>query len=123
MTIIILITEVGSLITLLRFWSVHPEVLCGFEMLQEIVVCLKLTTVIVHVVVQSLSSVPLFAAPWTAECQDSLSFTISRSLLKLMSMHSVMPSNHLTLCRPLLFLPSIFPSIRVFSCESVLRIR
>ena len=69
MTIIILITEVGSLITLLRFWSVHPEVLCGFEMLQEIVICLKLTTVIVHVVVQSLSSVPLFAAPWTAACQ------------------------------------------------------
>ena len=110
------------MITLLRFWSVHPEVLCGFEMLQEIVVCLKLTTVIVHVVVQSLSSVPLFAAPWTAECQDSLSFTISRSLLKLMSMHSVMPSK-LILCHPFLLPPLIFPSIRVFSSESVLCIR
>ena len=110
------------MITLLRFWSVHPEVLCGFEMLQEIVICLKLTTVIVHVVVQSLSSVPLFAAPWTAECQDSLSFTISRSLLKLMSMHSVMPSK-LILCHPFLLPPLIFPSIRVFSNESALHIR
>ena len=60
--------------------------------------------------------------PWTAACQASLSFTISRSLLKLMSMKLVMPSNHLILCHPLLFLPSIFPSIRVFSNESALRI-
>ena len=61
--------------------------------------------------------------PWTAACQSSLSFTISWSLLKLMSIESVMPSNHLILCRPLLLLPSIFPSIRVFSSESALRIR
>ena len=56
--------------------------------------------------------------PWTAACQASLSFTISQSLLKLMSIESVMPSNHFILCRPLLLLPSNFPSIRVFSCES-----
>ena len=61
--------------------------------------------------------------PWTAACQASLSITNSRSLLKLKSIESVMPSNHLILCRPLLLLPSIFPSIRVFSSESVLRIR
>ena len=64
-----------------------------------------------------------FATPWTAACQASLSFTISWSLLKLMSFESVMPSNHLILCHPLLLLPSIFPSIRVFSHESVLCIR
>ena len=61
--------------------------------------------------------------PWTALHQDSLSFTISQSLLKLMSIELVMPSNHLILCHPLLLLPSIFPSIRVFSNESVLHIR
>ena len=65
--------------------------------------------------VQSLSHVHLFATPWTAARQAFLSFTNSRSLLKLMSVASVMPSNHLILCRPLLLLPSIFPSIRVFS--------
>ena len=64
-------------------------------------------------VVQSLSSVRLFATPWTAARQASLSFTISWSLLKLMSIKSVMPSNPLILCYPLLLLPSIFPSIRV----------
>ena len=75
--------------------------------------------------VQSLSRVRLFVTPWTAACQVSLSITNSRSLLKLMSIHieSIMPSNWLNLCRPLLFLPSIFPSIRVFSSESVLPIR
>ena len=64
-----------------------------------------------------------FIVPWTAARQASLSFTISWSLLKLMSIELVMPSNRLVLCRPLLFLPSIFPSIRVFSNESALRIR
>ena len=73
--------------------------------------------------VQSLSCVQLFAAPWSAEHQASLSITNSSSLLKLMPIKSVMPSNHLILCRPLLLLPSIFPSVRVFSNESVLRIR
>ena len=75
------------------------------------------------VAVQSLSGVWLSAIPWTAACQTSLSFTISWSLLKFMFIESVMPSNHLILCRPLLLLPSIFPSIRVFSNESVLHIR
>ena len=74
-------------------------------------------------VVQLLSCVRLFATPWTAACQASRSFTISRSLLRLMSIESVMPSNHLILCRSLLLLPSIFPSIRVFSNESVYLIR
>ena len=72
---------------------------------------------------QSLSRVQLFATPWTAACQASLSITISCSLLKLISIELVMPSNHLILCHPLLLLPSIFPSIRVFSTESVLRTR
>ena len=74
------------------------------------------------VIVQLLSCIQLFATPWTAKCQDSLFFTISWSLLKFMSTESVMPSNHLILCHPLLP-PSIFPSIRVFSNESVLCIR
>ena len=66
-------------------------------------------------VVQLLRRVRLFATPWTAACQASLYFTISRSLLKLMSVESVMPSDHLILFHPLLLLPSIFPSIRVIS--------
>ena len=73
--------------------------------------------------VQSLSRVQLFVTPWTAACQATLSITNSRSLLKLTSIELVMPSNHLVLCRPLLLPPSIFASIRVFSDESVLRIR
>ena len=73
--------------------------------------------------VQLLSCVWLFATPWTAARQASLSITNSQSLLKLMSIKSVMPSNHFILCPPLLLLPSIFPSIRVFSNESVLHIR
>ena len=73
--------------------------------------------------VQSLSHVQLFATPWTAARQASPSITNSWSLLKLMSIESVMPSDHLVLCCPLLLPPSIFPSIRIFSNESVLRIR
>ena len=65
--------------------------------------------------VQSLSCVGLFTTPWTAALQASLSITNSQSLLKLISIESVMPSNHLILCCPLLLLPSVFPSIRVFS--------
>ena len=76
-----------------------------------------------RVTVQSLSHVQLFATPWTEACQASLSITNSQSLLKCMSTESMMPSNHLILCRPLLLLPSIFPSIRVFSNESALRIK
>ena len=73
--------------------------------------------------VQSLSHVQLFVTPWTRAHQASLSITNSQSLPKLMSIESVMPSNHLILCRPLLFPPSIFPSIRVFFNKSVLHIR
>ena len=73
--------------------------------------------------VQSHSHVRLFATPWTAACQASLSITNSWSLLKLMSIESVMPSNYLILCCPLLLLPSTFPSIKVFSNESILCIR
>ena len=81
-----------------------------------------------NISVQSLSRVQLFTIPWIAACQASLSITSSRSLLKLMSIESVMPSNHLILCCPLLFprrrlSPSIFPSIVVFSKESVLYIK
>ena len=73
--------------------------------------------------VQSLSHVQLFATPWTTACQASLSITNCQSLLKSTSIKSVMPSNHVILCHPLLLLPSIFPSIRVFSNESALCIR
>ena len=73
--------------------------------------------------IQLLSQVQLFATLWTAAHQASLSITSSRSLLKLMSIKSVMPSNHLILCSPLLLLPSVFPSIRVFSNAPVLHIR
>ena len=73
--------------------------------------------------VQSLSHIRLFATPWTTARQASLSITNSQSLLKLISIQSVTPSNHLILCRPFLLLPSIFASIRVFSNESALLIR
>jgi len=73
--------------------------------------------------VQLVSRVWLFVTPWTAACQASLSITSSWSLLKLISIESVMPSNHLILCHPLLLLPSIFPSIKVFSNESALCMR
>ena len=79
--------------------------------------CLKFSSV------QSHGCVWLFATPWTAACQASMSITNSWSLLKFMSIESVMPSNHLILCRLILLQPSIFPSIRVFSSESVLHIR
>ena len=82
-------------------------------------ICIHLITS--EVAVQSLSHVRPFATPWTAAHQASLSVAISQRLLKLMSIESVMPSNHLLLCRPLLP-PSTFPSIRVFSKESVLHI-
>ena len=74
------------------------------------------------VAVQSFSHVQLFVTPWTAACQASLSFTVSWNLLKLMSIESVMPSKHLTLCCPLLLLTSIFPGIKIFSNELALRI-
>ena len=77
----------------------------------------------VVVVAQSPSHVWFFATPWTTACQSPLSFMVSWNLLKLTSTESVMPSNHLILCHPLLLLPSIFPSIRVFSNERALHIR
>ena len=73
--------------------------------------------------VQSVQSCPTLCDPWTAACQASLSITNSRNLLKIVSIESVMPSNHFILCHPLLLLPSIFPSIRVFSNELVFHIR
>ena len=80
-------------------------------------------TTLVLAVVPSLSQVWLFETPWTAACQSSLSFTISRSLIRLMPIESVMPSNYLVLCCPLHILPSIFPSIRIFSNKLPLHIR
>ena len=80
-------------------------------------VCLNFSSV------QSLSHVQLFMTPWTTASQNFLSITSSQNLPKLMSIDLVMPSNHLTLCHPLLLLPSIFPSTRVFSNESALRMR
>ena len=86
--------------------------------------CLKFINVFAHISsVQSFSHVRLFATPWTTAYQASLSITNSRSLPKLIAIESVMPSSHLILCHPLLFLPSIFPSIRVFSNELALCIR
>ena len=76
-----------------------------------------------HLCCQSLSPVRCFVTPWTAARQSSLSFTVSQSVLRLMSIELVMPSNHLTLCPPLLLQQSIFPSVTVFSNESALRIR
>ena len=83
----------------------------------------KKNTFILRNSVQLLSCVQFFVTSWTEACQASLSITNSWNLLKLMSIKSVMPTNHLILCHPLLLLPSIFPSIRVFSKESVLHIR
>ena len=97
-----------------HLWSLSPwtisvsilSAICGIQASQELSV-----------------QFPFFTLPWTAACQASLSITSSQSLLKLRSIKSVMPSNHLILCHPLLLLPSIFPSFRVFSNKSVLRIR
>ena len=77
----------------------------------------------VAVAVRLLSRIRLFAAPWAAALQAPLSFTNSRSFLKFMSIESMMLSNHLILCRPLLLPPPVFPSLRVFSSESALHIR
>ena len=94
-----------------------------FSSCSRIAKCILIQSKCIFSSVQSLTCVQLFATPWTAARQASLSITNSQSLLKLMSTESVMPSNHLILCHPLLFLPSIFPSITVFSGESVLCIR
>ena len=96
-----------------------------FNLLYDSISCTKTINIfnIQFSSVQSLSHVRLFATPWTTARQASLSITNSRSLPKSMSVESVMPSSHLILCCPLLLPPSIFPSIRVFSNESILRIR
>ena len=97
--------------------SIHIKVLCRVFSFLLVGYILQFSSI------QPLSRVQFFVTPWTAACQASLSITNSRSLLKLMSIESVIPSNHLILCHPLLLPPSIIPSIRVFSNESVLRIR
>ena len=96
--------------------------LCNNSILSYSVVIHLGVAITLVIVVQSLSCVQLFVTTWTATNQASLSFTLSWSLLKLMSIGSMMPSNHLILSHPLLLLPSIFPSIRVFSIESALHI-
>ena len=111
----VLLALSGNIISWCAFWPLimHP-LQCAYFREPE--------SPKVFLVVRSLSCVWLFATPWTVAHQASLSITISQSLLKLMSIESVMPSNHLILCHPLL-LPSIFPSIGVFSKGSVLHIR
>ena len=96
--------------------------LCNNSILSYSVVINLRVAITFVIVVQSLSCVQLFVTPWTATNQASLSFTLSWSLLKLMSIESVMPSSHLILCHPLLLLPPIPPSIRIFSNESALHI-
>ena len=107
-----------------KWWAIkHQKRLWPWGQGWPIKSCGRANYMKVFVVFQSLSCVWLFVTPWTAACQASLSFTISQSLLKLMSLESVLPSNRFILCHPLLLLPSIFPSIRVFPSESALRIR
>ena len=112
----------------LEVWKVHRHPsktgtpwawgFCGWDL---IFVTIHIATwSLLHSSVQSLSRVQLFATPWIAACQASLSITNSQSSLRLTSIESVMPSSHLILCRPLLLLPLIPPSIRVFSNESIL---
>ena len=101
----------------------NPRLLCLLHFWQILYPLSHLGSPRNRLSVQSLGCVWLFATPWTAACQASLSIINSWSLLKHMSIESVMPSNHLILCRSLLLLPSIFPSIRVFSTESALHIR
>ena len=98
-------------------WGGCIDIYTYIDIDTDINICLPVSSV------QVINSVWLFATPWTAELQASLSITNSRSLLKLMSIESVIPSNHLIFCHPLLLLPSIFPSIRIFSNESALCIR
>ena len=93
----------------------------GFMLLEAFVQLLQICVSFSSV--QSLSRVRFFGTPWTAARQASLSITNSQNFIKLKSIELVMPSNHFILCRPLLLLPSVFPSIRVFSNDSVLRIR
>ena len=115
------ISQAISLIKVLNKAETHQSYIVCFFQLTETRVFILLSVQFSSV--QLLSHVWLFATTWIAACQASLSLTNSQSLLKLMSIESVMPSNQLILCCSLLLLPSIFPSIRVFSNESVLHIR
>ena len=110
----------SSMVLSLSLFSILSFILCFPLLLSSPI---PYTFILPNISVQSLSRVWLFATPWTAACQASLSITNSQSLLRLMSIELMMPSNHLILCHPLLLLPSIFPNIRVFSNESVLRLR
>ena len=107
----------GTVVSRLKKMSHRDVVLCACSYWLLVICFPPLSSV------QLLSRIWLFATPWTAAHQASLPITNSQSLLKLMSIELVMPSSHLILCHPLLLLPSIFPSIRVFSNESALRIR
>ena len=112
-----------SFLEFLFYWSIFDSQCCiNFYFLAKWFIHLFHTYILFNILqlgsVQSLSHVRFFATPWTAACQVSLSITNSRSSLKLMSIESVMPSTDLILCRPLLLLPPIPPSIRVFSNES-----
>ena len=107
----------------MKFWSTFWEHSLRTSALDCTWLNLSFLSIRQDLLLLSLSVMSDSATPWTATLQASLSVTISQSLLKLMFIESVMPSNHLILCRPLLLLPSIFPSFRVFSSESVLRIR
>ena len=110
----------SSMVLSLSLFSILSFILCFPLLLSSPI---PYTFILPNISVQSLSRVRLSATPCTTAQQASLSITNSQSLPKLMSIESVMPSSHLILCRPLLLLPSIFPNIRVFSNESVLRIR
>ena len=119
--------QIGSLPTI-KFseWKEKWSYICTTMILHININNLVLTQIIIqhsHFSVHLFSCVRLFVIPWTAARQASLSITNSQSLIKLMSIESVMSPNHLLLCRPLLLPPSIFPSIRVFSNESTLHIR
>ena len=106
----------------MQFESLKPAILAN-KLVQDFIVTWMDNIFISFSSVQSLSCVWLFVTPWIAARQASLSITNSRSSLKLTSIESVMPSSHLNLCRPLVLLPPIPPSIRVFSSESTLRMR
>ena len=102
----------NRLLNFVKYFSVSVEMIIFFSLYS-----------IVVVIVQLLSHVQLFVTPWTKACQASLSFTVSWNLLKLMSIESVMPSNHIILYSSLLLMPSFFPSIKVFSSKLALHIR
>ena len=115
--------SVNLSVALCKMWGLRPALQGQREDERWLSVCRVCLCLYACVVVQPLSHVQLFVTPWTAANPASLSFTISWSLLKLMAIESVMSSNHLILCCPLLLLPSILPSIRVYSNESALCIR